>query len=247
MNSSEKVIQEDALFMNFLESNPSAMALYNMVLAQQQQENNENGHPMKSPNKSLILRNNISNPKSPSSSSASSIGKSPKKSLSMTNVIGKSPSKQPTQLVGKSPRSLRRSIGRADSAMEVGRRETREEDMYDAPPKIERSASVIVPRTPGGGGGGGGGQSVPTGGNVLGEITNVIGNSEGSSLDDSSKTDLVRGKVKKEKSKQQEKKSKSRKQKKDKEDKKKDKRTSTHQQQQLQRNPSITHQIGHLF
>jgi len=105
--SAEKT-KEDEMFFEFLESNPGAMQLYNMVLQKKETNAIKTG---KSPRKSLGAigaRTSIVPLKSPGKAphNVMPIGKSPRKSFSTTNVIGKSPAKpqQPILPIGKSPK-----------------------------------------------------------------------------------------------------------------------------------------------
>jgi len=100
--------KEDELFLEFLNNNPGAMQLYNMVLQQELNVNPNSSLSSKSPRKSVGLvgvRASLMPTKSPGKNSTRvlPIGKSPQRSTSTTSVLGKSPAKQAIP-IGKSPK-----------------------------------------------------------------------------------------------------------------------------------------------
>jgi len=96
--------KEDDLFLEFLNSNPGARQLYNLVLQQDHNNANNPSTPRGSMG-SVGARSSVVPSKSPSKSARIlPIGKSPSRSNS-TTVLGKSPAKQQQNIaIGKSPK-----------------------------------------------------------------------------------------------------------------------------------------------
>lgn len=116
----EKNMKEDELFLEFLNHNPGAMQLYNMV---QEMNNNPNSSlsamgSSKSPRKSIgmVTRNSALPFKSPAKQSKIlPIGKSPQRSVSTTSIAAKSPlrSTSTNSVLGKSPARQNIAIGKS--------------------------------------------------------------------------------------------------------------------------------------